>query len=118
MTGVAENVIHHKSILEGQINFLRNTLLGEDPFNIERIWRKMLNATSFQYAAAMISGIDIALWDIKAKKLGVPVYQLLGGLYRNKVRVYPHLRGTWNSYPDKKVDDLFSEPWGAVKYTP
>ena len=118
ITGVAENVIHHKGILEGQIDFLGNSLLGEDPFNIERIWRKMFNATSFRYATAMISGIDIALWDIKAKKLGVPVYQLLGGLYRNKVRVYPHLRGTWNSYPDKKVDDLFSEPWGAVKYTP
>ena len=118
ITGVGENVIQHQGILQGQVDFLRNILLGEDPFNIERIWRKMFNATSFQYATSMISAVDVALWDIKGKKLGVPVYQLLGGLYRDRVRLYPHLRGTWNSYPDKKVDDLFAEPWGEVKYTP
>ena len=118
ITGVGENVIQHRGILEGQVDFLRGVLIGEDPFNIERIWRKMVNATSFQYASPMISAVDIAMWDIKGKKLGVPVYELLGGLYRRKVRLYPHLRGTWNSYPDKRMDDLFSEPWGAVKYTP
>lgn len=113
ITGVAEDVVRqNKGILEGQIAYLRDIILGEDPFNIERIWRKML------IAGATFSAIEVALWDIKAKKLGVPVYQLLGGLYRNKVRVYPHLRGTWNSYPDEKVDNLFSEPWGAVKYMP
>jgi len=118
LTGVGENVIQHRGILEGQVTFLRGVLIGENPFNIERIWRKMMNAISFRHANSMISAVDIALWDIKGKKLGVPVYELLGGLYRRKVRVYPHLRGTWNSYPDKKMDDLFSEPWGAVRYTP
>ena len=118
ITGIGESVVQHRGILEGQVNFLRGILIGEDPFNIERLWRDMVYATSFQYASSIISAVDIALWDIKGKKLGVPVYELLGGLYRRKVRVYPHLRGTWNSYPDKKMDDLFSEPWGAVRYTP
>ncbi len=115
MTGVGENIVRRvieKDMLEGQVNYLRDIILGENPFNIERILGKML------VAGAMASGVEVALWDIKAKKLGVPVYQLLGGLYRDKVRVYPHLRGTWNSYPDEKVDNLFWEPWGAVKYTP
>ncbi len=47
VTGVGENVVGHRGILEGQIDFLRNVVLGEDPFNIERIWRKMLYATSW-----------------------------------------------------------------------
>jgi len=115
ITGLAEGALSHNGIKEGQIDFLRDIIVGEDPFNIERVWRKMHNARAM---IGMISGLDTALWDIKAKKLGVPVYQLLGGLYRDKVRLYPHLRGTWNSYPDEKVDGLFSEPWGAVKYTP
>ena len=115
ITGVGENLVRRiieKDMLEGQIAYLRAIILGEDPFNIERILRKV------HIAGAMFSGIEVALWDIKAKKLGVPVYQLLGGLYRNKVRVYPHLRGTCNSFPDEKVDNLFWEPWLGVKYTP
>jgi galactonate dehydratase len=97
---------------------LKNLLIGEDPMNIERVWRKMLNATAFEYAPSMISAVDCALWDIKGKKLGVPVHQLLGGLYRDKVRLYPHLRGTWNSFPDKNMNYLYSIPWGTIKYTP
>ncbi len=118
ITGIGENVVQQKVILEGQVAFLRNLLVGEDPFNIERLWRKMVEATSFPHSSSMISAVDIALWDIKGRSLGVPVYQLLGGLYRRYVRLYPHLRGTWNSFPDSKNGELYAEPWGAVEYTP
>jgi len=115
--GIGESLVPHRGILSGQLDYLGKLLIGEDPFQIEKLWRKMYSYTRFFYAMPMISGFDMALWDIKAKKLGVPVYELLGGLYREKVRVYPHLRGTWNSYPDSKVNNIFSEPWGAIKYT-
>jgi len=118
ITGVGENVVGHRAIHEGQAVFLRSLLIDENPFQIEKIWRKLYNSTFFAHANAMISGVDVALWDIKGKALGIPVYELLGGLYRNKLRLYPHLRGSWNSYPDIKTDNLFSEPWGAVKHTP
>lgn len=118
ITGIGENVVLHKAILEAQAEVLRTFLIGEDPFPIERIWRKLYNSTAFRYATAMISGVDMALWDIKGKALGIPVYELLGGLYRDKIRLYPHLRGSWNSFPDETTDNLFSEPWGAVKHTP
>ena len=118
ITGVGENVVLHKAILEAQAGVLRTLLIGEDPFRIERIWKKLYNSTAFRYATTMISGVDVALWDIKGKALGIPVYELLGGLYRDKIRLYPHLRGSWNSFPDKKTDNLFSEPWGVVKHTP
>ena len=65
-------------------------LIGKDPFNIEDITQNLYRATYFRGSVIMsaISAIDIALWDIKGKALGVPVYQLLGGKTRDKVRVY------------------------------
>ncbi|ETP73721.1 enolase superfamily enzyme [Lachnospiraceae bacterium JC7] len=65
-------------------------LMGKDPFNIEDITQNLYRATYFRGSVIMsaISAIDIALWDIKGKALGVPVYQLLGGKTRDRVRVY------------------------------
>jgi galactonate dehydratase len=118
ITGIGESIATGRDIPEAQASVLRRIVTGLDPFQIERIWRILYTALSFRYANPMISGLDVALWDIKGKALGVPVYELLGGLYRNRIRLYPHLKGSWNSYPDEKTDNLFSEPWGAVKHTP
>ena len=118
ITGLGENVVSHPAILAAQVEMLKQILVGEDPFNIERLWIKMLQQTSFSYMNAMISAVDVALYDIKGKALGVPVYELLGGLYRKHIRLYPHMRGTWNSFPDPTQGDLFSEPWGDIEYTP
>ncbi len=70
-------------------------LTGEDPRRIEHHWNVMYRSSHFRGAAIMgaISAIDIALWDIKAKALGVPVYDLLGGKCRDKARVYYHVFG-------------------------
>jgi L-alanine-DL-glutamate epimerase-like enolase superfamily enzyme len=71
---------------------LRDTLLGEDPFEVERLWHKMYMATVYYgrrgAAIQVISGVDIALWDIIGKSVGQPVWKLLGGGYRNRVRAY------------------------------
>jgi len=68
-------------------------LVGKDPFPIEHHWNVMHRFSYFQGHAinAAISAIDIALWDIKGKALGVPVYELLGGAVRDKARVYGHV---------------------------
>jgi len=118
ITGLGENVVNHPETLRGNVELLKSILVGEDPFNIEKLWIKMVQQTSFTYMSSTISAVDVALYDIKAKALGVPVYELLGGLYRRHIRLYPHLRGTWNSFPDPNQADLFSEPWGEVEYTP
>jgi galactonate dehydratase len=115
ITGLGESVIIYDPVLKGYTKFLQDLLIGEDPFNIEKIWRKLYSATFFFYKKAMFSPIDVALWDIKGKKLGVPLYDLLGGLYRDRVRVYPHLKGTWNTYPEEKTDRLYSMKFGTVK---
>ncbi|KAL4946063.1 hypothetical protein BDV06DRAFT_235613 [Aspergillus oleicola] len=68
-------------------------LVGKPVFAIEHHWNVMHRYSYFQGMAinAAISGIDIALWDIKGKVLKVPVYDLLGGACRNKARVYGHI---------------------------
>ena len=64
-------------------------LIGKDPFRIEDFNQNFLRSVYFRGSVIMsaISAIDIALWDIKGKALGVPVYELLGGKTREKVRV-------------------------------
>lgn len=65
-------------------------LIGRDPFRIEDFNQNFYRSVYFRGSVIMsaISAIDIALWDIKGKKLGVPVYELLGGRVRDKIRVY------------------------------
>src|SRR6266851_3850864 len=71
-------------------------LKGEDPRNIEAIWHKLLRAFTYVgtrgATTAMISGIDIALWDQKAQALGVPIYELLGGAVRQTIPLYTHFQ--------------------------
>ncbi|MDR3677605.1 MAG: mandelate racemase/muconate lactonizing enzyme family protein [Acidobacteriota bacterium] len=71
---------------------LRHLLIGEDPFETERLWEKMYRANiyagRFGIAIHAMSGIDIALWDIKGKKLGMPIWKLLGGGFHKKIRCY------------------------------
>ncbi len=71
---------------------LRSALIGEDPFEVERLWHKMYMASVYYgrrgAALQVISGIDIALWDIIGKRVGQPIYKLLGAGYRDRVRAY------------------------------
>lgn len=72
------------------IEKFREYLIGKDPFRIEDLNQNFYRSVYFRGSVIMsaISAIDIALWDIKGKALGVPVYELLGGKTREKVRVY------------------------------
>lgn len=71
-------------------------LVGQDPRNIQHLWDLMYNITRFPGGSIVnsaISGIEHALWDVTAKAAGLPVWALLGGRVRNKVRVYQSARG-------------------------
>jgi len=70
-------------------------LVGEDPFATERLWLKIYDllhghGITGTVRGGVISAIDMALWDIKGKALGVPVYELLGGKVRSRIRIYGH----------------------------
>ena len=75
---------------EGAIEKFRKQLIGKNPLTVEHHWQSMYRSTYFRGAVIMsaVSAIDIALWDIKGKALGVPVYELLGGKCRDRVRAY------------------------------
>jgi galactonate dehydratase len=71
-------------------------LLGKDPRNVEDLWQTMYRGGFYRGGEVLmsaISGIEQALWDIKGKALGVPVYELLGGAVRDKMRVYSWIGG-------------------------
>ena len=80
---------------QAAIETFKRYLIGQDPMRIEHHWQYMYRWSHFRGAAIMgaLSAIDIALWDIAGKHLGVPCYQLLGGKCRDKARVYYHVFG-------------------------
>jgi galactonate dehydratase len=77
----------------GLIDGLKELLIGEDPRNVERCWEKLRRARVFAGAQAgvfviALSGIELALWDVAAKAAGQPLHRLLGGSFRDRIRVY------------------------------
>ena len=95
-------------------------LIGEDPFNIEKLWDQMYRST-LPYGlggvtAMAISGVDLALWDLMGKALQQPVYKLLGGQTKETIPCYvtthPELAASWKNsgFLGVKV----AAPWGAA----
>jgi L-alanine-DL-glutamate epimerase-like enolase superfamily enzyme len=77
-----------KSYLKPHILFYKDFIIGEDPTDIERVMLKIRRLGSFKPWGSAVSAIEMALWDIAGKAAGVPVYKLLGGKVRDRVRVY------------------------------
>jgi galactonate dehydratase len=80
----------------GAVEDFAPMLIGEDPARIEFLYQKMYRQSFWRMGVigmSAISGIEQALWDIKGKSLGQPVFQLLGGAVRDRVRMYTHLGG-------------------------
>ncbi|MFZ0215387.1 MAG: galactonate dehydratase [Candidatus Dormiibacterota bacterium] len=80
----------------GAVRDVSRFLIGEDPLRIEHLWQVMTRQYFWRAGVegmSAISGIEQALWDLKGKVLGVPVYELLGGRVRDRVRAYNHLGG-------------------------
>lgn len=98
------------------IESFKTYLMGQDPLQIEHHWQYMYRCFHFRGAAIMgaISAIDIALWDIAGKYYGVPVYQLLGGKCRNKIRTYLHVSGSTTEELIKSVSEAKRKGYDAV----
>lgn len=77
--------------VESAIREFSPHLVGEDPAGPERHWHRLYNAWRWRGGAVFntaLAGIDLALWDLEGKRLGVPVHRLLGGAHRDRLRVY------------------------------
>lgn len=77
-----------KPYLKPFVLFFREALIGEDPTDVERVMLKIRQRGAFKPYGSAVSAIEHALWDIAGKAAGVPVYKLLGGKVRDRVRVY------------------------------
>jgi L-alanine-DL-glutamate epimerase-like enolase superfamily enzyme len=67
---------------------LKSRLLGENPCNVERLFKKIRQFGHHGRQGGGVSGVEMALWDLAGKAFGVPVYQMLGGRYRDRIRLY------------------------------
>ena len=67
---------------------LKSRLLGENPCDIDRLFRRIKQFGGHGRQGGGVSAVEIALWDLAGKAYGVPIYQMLGGKFRDKVRIY------------------------------
>ena len=114
----------------GAIEDFAPMLVGEDPRRIEFLYQMMYRQSFWRLGVigmSAVSGIEQALWDIKGKDLGQPVYQLLGGRVRDRVRMYTHLGGgdmqaVYETQHQQQVEkfaeralEVVAKGYGAVK---
>jgi len=92
ITGLGESVgnpFSIKGVVEKQ---LKEIILGRNPLDVEKLWQEMYSKALYWDLKGVLvvamSGIEMALWDIQGKAFHVPVYRLIGGEYRNKIRAY------------------------------
>ena len=123
ITGVGEASLEGKTeAVVGAINDCKEYLIGQDPTRIEHHWQTMYRHSFWRGGVVIgsaISGIEQALWDILGQALGVPVYELLGGRVRDRVRLYAN--GPRGETPEEVAEScarLVEAGWGALKLCP
>ena len=117
--GIVAHMIHKA------IPHLGDLLIGEDSSRIDYIWTRLfsvLNSTGNRgFGSALISAVDIALWDLKGKRLGLPIYELLGGKFRDNLRLYSNgwfnLGNTPEAYA-RAAFETVAEGHTAIKMDP
>ena len=124
LSGLGETYPHPAAEEPVVHSSLAPRLLGQDPSRIDRLWASMFDAISYSgWAGAemrAISAIDMALWDLAGKAAGLPVYQLLGGASRDRIRTYntcyDHL--SFLTEPVELAASLLAEGISAMKIWP
>ncbi|HEV8534597.1 MAG TPA: mandelate racemase/muconate lactonizing enzyme family protein [Candidatus Limnocylindria bacterium] len=110
-TGIGETILGHFAplVVPPIVDYFRRKLIGEDPFRIDYLWHKLYQDGIWWgrkgAGLSVLSGIDMALWDLKGNALGVPVYELLGGRAHDRVPVYASAgEALWP--PEKTVEKV------------
>ena len=101
--------IHGGAGIQNIIASVGSLILGEDPMNVDRLYEKMRRAHVFNGSASgnvvtAMTGIEIALWDLVGRAVGLPVYALLGGKFRDKIRIYVDCHAGGDDSPQANAD--------------
>lgn len=104
--------------MKGVTEHLSQWLIGKDPMQVGRLWQEMYRSAYFEggrVVTAAISAIDIALHDIIGRKLGVPVYQLLGGKQRDYVQCFATTGGKTGEEMIENAQGLVADGWECMR---
>lgn len=119
ITGWGEPIVEGKAdTVAAAVNEMKDYIIGRKAGDIEDIFQVLYRGGFYRGGPILmsaISGIEQALWDIKGKFLGVPVYELLGGAVRDKIRVYCWIGGDRPEHIAKEVKQKIKEGYTAVK---
>ncbi len=122
LVGLGEGTITSKSqTVAAAIMEHERYLIGKDPRQIERLWQAMYRYPRWRGGPVLnsaISAIEIALWDILGKSLNVPIYQLLGGACRDRIRMYAHVSGRSPEEIAERSQKLVEQGYTALKTSP
>jgi L-alanine-DL-glutamate epimerase-like enolase superfamily enzyme len=120
ISGVGEAGLTSRELaVVGAIEHFKPLLIGQDPGRIEHLWQVLSRGGFFpagKIVGSALSAVDIALWDIQGKRFGVPVYQLLGGLVRDRVACYPHNGGRTPEELAESCRRTVAEGWKFVRW--
>lgn len=117
--GLGESGLSFRELaVMGALRHYRELIIGKDPFRIGAIWQDLYRSQYFEggrVLAAAISAIDIALYDIKGKALGVPVYELLGGKHRDYVPLFATIGRPVGPAMIEGAHELLDAGWTAIR---
>jgi galactonate dehydratase len=119
LVGWGEPVVEGKAdTVKAAVEEMSEYIIGKDARHIEDIWQVLYRGGFYRGGPVLmsaISGIDQALWDIKGKALGVPVYELLGGAVRDKMKIYGWIGGDKPSDAAEQALQKIEQGFAAVK---
>jgi galactonate dehydratase len=120
ISGIGEASLEGRELtVEAAIRDHARYLVGQDPLRISHHWQAMYRHGFWRGGVVLnsaLSGLEQALWDIKGKALGVPVYELLGGRARDRIRVYTHCGGATPEEAAERALALVAEGFNALKF--
>lgn len=121
LSGWGEPIVEgHASTVEAAVRELEEFIVGKDPNHIEDIWQVLYRGRFYRGGPVMMSaiaGVDQALWDIKGKHYGLPIYQLLGGPVRQRMRVYSWVGGDSPAELAQSAHERVQAGFNALKMT-
>jgi galactonate dehydratase len=115
---------HQGRAIKELILWMKTLLVGEDPTNVDYLYTRMYQRQIYRGASTAgalttaISGVEIALWDIAGKALGAPLYKLLGGKHRDRIRVYCDYHGGNEADPGSfasRAQEVVAQGFTAIK---